>query len=89
MNELQRRQATKRSGIQIFVNRDCADEMMRCFRKRRGLAFCRQQIEAAMNLKRVGAYNLRANFPRDIGCNFGFSGCCRADNKNARVIQSD
>jgi hypothetical protein len=34
-----------------------------------------------MGLQRVGADNLRANFPRDIGCNFGLSGCSWTDDK--------
>ena len=34
-------------------------------------------------MKCVGADNLRANFPRDTGCNFGFSDCRRADDKES------
>ena len=67
--------------VHFFSKRHDADQVMRRFRKRWRLRFRRKQVEATINLKCVGADNLRANFPRDIGCNFGFSGCCRADDK--------
>src|SRR4029078_11785655 len=56
---------------------------MRGFRESRLFRFCREQIESAINLKCVGADNLRANFPRDTSCNFGFSDCRRADDKES------
>lgn len=74
--------------VHFFSQRQHADEVMRCFRQRWMLRFCRKQIQSTVNLKRVGTDNLRANFARDIGCNFGFSGCGRTDNKKRAMNQT-
>ena len=57
----------------IFVKRHCADQMMRRFRERRSIRFCRQDVEPVINLKRIRADNLRVDFLCDIGRQFGFS----------------
>ena len=67
--------------VHIFVKRHCADQMMWRFRERRSIRFCRQDVEPVINLKRIRADNLRANFLCDIGCQLGFSGRRGTDDK--------
>src|SRR6266480_1723955 len=67
--------------VHIFVKWYYADQMMGRFRERRSIRFCRQEIEPVINLKRIRADNLRADFPCDIGRQLGLSGRGGTDDK--------
>ena len=84
-----RRRAAIFLRIHLFVKRRRADQVMRRFLKRRSTRFCRQQIEAAINLKRVRADNFCAETVRDISRQIRFPGCSWTDDKKRAIHQSD
>jgi hypothetical protein len=75
------RQFPKFFGVHLAQDRHHADEMMRHFRERGRIRLGGQQIEPAINLKRVGADNFGIKFARDGSRQLRFAGGGRTDNK--------
>src|SRR5207249_1857873 len=70
--------------IHLFVERCCANQVMRGLRECCRVGLRGQKIETTINLKRVRADNFGAYFMRDIGRQLGFAGGGRPDNKEDR-----
>ena len=67
--------------IHLFAQRHGADQMMRRFRQGRLIWLRRQQIESAINLKRIRADDFGADLPRDFRSELGFPGRGRPDDE--------
>jgi hypothetical protein len=76
-----RRGAGKFFRVHVVVKRRCANQMMRSFRERCGIGLRGQKIEAAINLKRIGADNFGLHFTRNVGRDFGFTAGGGADDE--------
>src|SRR6266568_5931641 len=73
--------SAKLLGIHLLQDRYRADQVMRRFCQSRGIGFCGQKIETAINLKCVGADDFRIEIVRDVGREFRLSGGGQADNE--------
>src|SRR5205823_14373104 len=79
--DLVKRELSKFFRVHLFQDRHRADEMMRNFGQRCRVRLCREQIESAINLKRVRADNFATKFHRSIGRDFRFAARGWADNE--------
>ena len=82
-----RRGAAKFFRVHLLVKRRGVNQMMGSFRERCGVGLRGQKIDAAINLKRVGANNFTVHFTCDIGCQLGFTARGGADDEECALHQ--
>jgi hypothetical protein len=75
-------------GIHFRRCRDDPDQMMRCFREQARARFCRQHIQAAIDLECVRAHNFAVAFFGHVCSQLRFSGRGRPDDKENTLHQS-
>src|SRR5438477_5622048 len=75
------RDSTKLLRIHLLLDRYRADQVMRGLYESRGIGFPGQEVEAAINLKCVGADDFCTEIVRDIGRELRFSGGSWTDDK--------
>src|ERR1700730_5890372 len=80
-----KRKTPKFRRVHFLQDRHRTDQMMRRSRECRGIRFPAKQVEAAVDLKRIRANDLGAEFVSDVRSELGFSRGSGTDNEIAPV----